>query len=158
MAKFLRIAQWNASGVPSHQEDIKIFLNINSIDILLISETHFTSRSYFNIPKYKLYRTNHPDDTTHGGTAILIKEIACLTRQDSSTWKPVRNKRKPFLWGHLKAQDYANKPRTIESLKANISEAIQEVTPDVRARTFQNVTRRVQCYLDANCGHFQHLL
>jgi hypothetical protein len=56
-----------------------------------------------------------------------------------------------FLWGHLKAQVYANKPRTIEALKANISEAIQEVTPDVLAR-------RVQCCLDANGGHFQHLL
>lgn len=26
------------------------------------------------IPKYKLYHTNHPDGTAHGGTAILIKE------------------------------------------------------------------------------------
>jgi hypothetical protein len=38
------------------------------------------------------------------------------------------------LWGHLKAQVYINKPRTIEALKANLSEAIQEVTPDVLAR------------------------
>ncbi|PNF30555.1 hypothetical protein B7P43_G09939, partial [Cryptotermes secundus] len=40
----------------------------------LISETHFTSRSYFSIPKYKLYHTNHPKDTAHRGMAILIKE------------------------------------------------------------------------------------
>jgi hypothetical protein len=44
-----------------------------------------------------------------------------------------------FLWGHLKAQVYANKPRTIEALKANIREAIQEVTPDIWSRTFQNM-------------------
>ncbi|PNF23349.1 hypothetical protein B7P43_G14061 [Cryptotermes secundus] len=78
MAKFLRIAQWNANGLPNHQADIKIFLNINSIDILLITETHFTSRSYFNIPKYKLYHINHPDDTTHGGTAILLEGVSSI--------------------------------------------------------------------------------
>jgi exonuclease III len=40
---------------------------------MLISETHFTDRSYFNMPKYLTYSTNHPDTTAHGGTAILIK-------------------------------------------------------------------------------------
>lgn len=74
MAKFIRIAQWNANGLQSHKEEIKLFLIQNFIDILLISETHFTDRNYFNIPRYKLYQTNHPDGTAHGGTAILIKE------------------------------------------------------------------------------------
>jgi hypothetical protein len=41
---------------------------------MLISETHFTDRSYFNIPKYFTYSNNHPDNTAHGGTAILIKK------------------------------------------------------------------------------------
>jgi hypothetical protein len=41
---------------------------------MLISETHFTDRSYFNIPKYLTYSTNHPDNTAHGGTAIIIKK------------------------------------------------------------------------------------
>jgi hypothetical protein len=43
------------------------------VDIILISETHFTSRSYFKIPNYTVYDTRYPDGTTHGGTAILIK-------------------------------------------------------------------------------------
>jgi hypothetical protein len=49
MAKFLRVTQWNANGLLNHQEEIKIFLNINATDILLISKIHFTSRSYLNI-------------------------------------------------------------------------------------------------------------
>jgi exonuclease III len=40
---------------------------------MLISETHFTDRSYFKIPHYITYYTNHPDNTAHAGTAILIK-------------------------------------------------------------------------------------
>jgi exonuclease III len=58
----------------SHKEEIKLFLNQNFIDILLTSEIHFTNKNYFSIPRYKLYYTNHPDRTAHGGTAILIKE------------------------------------------------------------------------------------
>jgi len=63
-----------------------------------------------------------------------------------------------FLWGYLKGTVYQNKPRTIDALKANITEGIQAVTADVLARTFQNMARRVQSCLDANGGHFQHML
>jgi len=63
-----------------------------------------------------------------------------------------------FLWGYLKGRVYQNKPRTIDALKANITEDIQAVTADVLARTFQNMARRIQSCLDANVGHFQHML
>lgn len=39
----------------------------------MISETHFTKKSYFKIAGYNVYYTNHPDGTAHGGTAVLIK-------------------------------------------------------------------------------------
>ena len=70
----LRIAQWNANGLQNHKEELTIFLKQNYIDILLISETHFTYKKYFRIPNYKLCHTTHPDRTAHGGTAKLIKE------------------------------------------------------------------------------------
>jgi len=63
-----------------------------------------------------------------------------------------------FLWGYLKGKVYQNKPRTIDALKANITEEIQAVTVDVLAWTFQNMARQVQSCLDANDGHFQHML
>jgi len=63
-----------------------------------------------------------------------------------------------FLWGYLKGRVYRNKPRTIDALKANVTEEIQAVTADVLARNFQNIARRVQSCLDANGGHFQHML
>lgn len=40
---------------------------------MLISETHFTSKSFFKIPNYTLYHTMHPDGRAHGGSAILIR-------------------------------------------------------------------------------------
>ena len=63
-----------------------------------------------------------------------------------------------FLWGYLKATVYQNKPRTVDALKANLTEEIQAVTADVLARTFQNMARRVQSCLDANGDHFLHML
>jgi exonuclease III len=70
---FLRIAQWNADGIQNHKEEI-ILQQQKYIDMLLFSETHFTTTHYFRLTRYKLYYTNHPDGTAHGGTAILIKK------------------------------------------------------------------------------------
>jgi len=53
---------------------------------------------------------------------------------------------------------YRNKPRTTDALKANITEEIQSVTADVLATFFQNMARQVQSCVDANGGHFQHML
>ena len=46
----------------------------NIIDILPISETHFTMKSYFKIPQYNVYYTNHPDGNAHAGTAVIVKQ------------------------------------------------------------------------------------
>jgi exonuclease III len=58
----------------NHKEEIKLFLTQNFIDILLISETHFTAKNYLTYQRYKIYYTSHPVGTAHGGTAILINE------------------------------------------------------------------------------------
>jgi predicted nucleic acid binding AN1-type Zn finger protein len=70
----LRIAQWSAKGLQQHKEEVKLFLNQNQIDILLISETHVTSKNHFTIPRCELCYINHPDRTALGGTAIIIKD------------------------------------------------------------------------------------
>jgi len=79
--KILRIAQWNAIGLLNHKEEVQLFLFQNKIDILLVSETHFTSKTYFTIPGYNLCHTNHPDDRAHGGTTILIRKTIQYTEQ-----------------------------------------------------------------------------
>ncbi len=69
----LRIATWNANGLLQHLKEVEAFLILQNIDVLLVSETHFTKESYAKIPGYKLYYTLHPDGAARGGTAILIK-------------------------------------------------------------------------------------
>lgn len=69
----LLILQFNANGLKNHALDLETVLNNRRIDIALISETHFTKYSHIHIPGYTLIKSNHPDNTAHGGAAIFIK-------------------------------------------------------------------------------------
>lgn len=73
MAPSIRIAAWNANGLPNHVQEITAFLKVNKLDVLLISESHSTERTVVKIPLYTTYLTHHPDGTAHAGTAIIIK-------------------------------------------------------------------------------------
>jgi len=69
----LRVVLWNANGLTNHKLELQTFLNMHKIDIALISETHFTARKMFKVPHYSVYHTIHPDDTAHGGAAVIIR-------------------------------------------------------------------------------------
>jgi exonuclease III len=73
MAIPLIIAAWKSNGLSNHIPEIKIFLTIHKVDIVLISESHATNRSVIKISKYTVYYANHPDGRAHGGSAIIIK-------------------------------------------------------------------------------------
>ncbi|CAH2097816.1 unnamed protein product [Euphydryas editha] len=69
----LKIATWNINGLSPNKSEVDILLKIHDLDILLISETHFTNSNHVNISNYNIYTTNHPDGTAHGGTAVVIR-------------------------------------------------------------------------------------
>jgi hypothetical protein len=73
MAKFLQLALGNANGLTQHTEELKTFISIHNIDVLLISEMCFTEKIYLKLPNYTVYHTNHPARTAQGGTHIIIK-------------------------------------------------------------------------------------
>lgn len=73
MTKYLKISIWNANGLAQHSQELKTFIYNHDIDIMLVSETHFTKKSYLKIPNYVIYDTQHPDGTAHGGSALIIK-------------------------------------------------------------------------------------
>jgi hypothetical protein len=71
----MRVAFCNANGLSSHRLELQTFLGMQKIDIALISETHFTSRTVFRLPRYTVLHTTHPDDTAHGGAAVIIRSF-----------------------------------------------------------------------------------
>jgi exonuclease III len=64
---------WNVNGLAQHAEEVKIYVQNQKADIMLISETHFTKKSCIKIPNYSIYDTQHPDGAAHGGATIIIK-------------------------------------------------------------------------------------
>lgn len=74
MANQLRILEWNSNGLLQHQQELQAILDIEKIDVCLISETHFTKETYIKFKGFKVYHTIHPDNAAKGGSAIIIKE------------------------------------------------------------------------------------
>lgn len=63
-----------------------------------------------------------------------------------------------FLWGAAKQTVYRNRPHTIDELKAAITAYISEITVLQLRKVFANKMKRVQCCIDVNGGHFEHIL
>ena len=69
----MKIAAWNSNGLQQRVLETKTFLYNNNIDILLVSETQFTPKSYMKIPYYTIYDIKHLSGKAHGGTAVIIR-------------------------------------------------------------------------------------
>ena len=69
----MRIALWNANGLAQYKFELELFLKQQQIDVMLISETHFTDKNYLKIHGYYFYHMQHPSGKAHGGTGIIIK-------------------------------------------------------------------------------------
>ena len=69
----MRIALWNANGLAQHKFELELFLKQQQIDVMLISETHFTDKNYLKIHGYNFYHTQHSRGKAFGGTGIIIK-------------------------------------------------------------------------------------
>lgn len=72
-ASSLLIIFWNANGIIQHRNELEFILLDKRIDVAMVSETHLTSRHYFGIQNYSIYRSDHPDDLPQGGTAVLVR-------------------------------------------------------------------------------------
>jgi exonuclease III len=44
MVQLINIAVWNANGLGQHAQEIRTFIHHNNLDIMLISETHYTKK------------------------------------------------------------------------------------------------------------------
>lgn len=59
----------------NHAIELLTVLYNKRIDIALITETHCTKYSTIYIARYKLLKTNHPDNTAHGGVRFSCKQF-----------------------------------------------------------------------------------
>jgi hypothetical protein len=69
----LRVVLWDTNGLSNLKLELQTFVKMHKIDIALISETHFTSRTVLKITHCFVYHTIHPDDTAYGGAAVILR-------------------------------------------------------------------------------------
>lgn len=74
MANDIRILEWNADGLQQRQHELQTVMDIQKIDICLISETHFTRETYLKLRGYQVYHTTHPSNSARGGSAVIVKQ------------------------------------------------------------------------------------
>lgn len=74
MIPTLRIITWNANGLVQRKQELEDLLHRDNIDIALISEIHFTARTFLKIRNYQTYITLHPSGKARGGSAVIIKD------------------------------------------------------------------------------------
>ena len=75
----LRLALWNSNGISRHVHEVEMFLRLNKIDIMLLSETHGTDKTHIYIKGYSVVYANHPGNKAFGGAAIIIKSALNYT-------------------------------------------------------------------------------
>lgn len=68
----LAICIWNADGLSRKKDELEIFAKDNGLDVILVSETHLTSKPDPKLFGYELYRCDRPN-SHWGGVAIYIK-------------------------------------------------------------------------------------
>ena len=62
----MRIALWNANGLAQHKFELELFLKQQQIDVMLISETHFTENT---TSKYTATTSTTPNTPVERHTA-----------------------------------------------------------------------------------------
>jgi len=63
-----------------------------------------------------------------------------------------------YLWGYLKNVVFAQRPTTRADMKDRIRRACAAIPRETLLRTVQHFQRRLNLYLEANGGNFEHLL
>ena len=86
----LSFCHWNLGGLPTDNFSKKFllqaFLCVNDFDIVILGETHLSSKideNELNIEGYSFQRCDHPDDTSRGGMGIYYKSsLPCIFKPE----------------------------------------------------------------------------
>lgn len=138
----IRIITWNINGLSPNTQELDTMLKVNKIDIALISETHLNDQKTVTFNDYSVYSTNHPDGTSHGGTAVVIKNN--LKHHLHSEFK------EEYLQATTVTVDGKMGPINISAVYCPPKHKIKE---DMLNRYFSTLGHKYICGGDWNCKH-----
>ena len=93
---------WNANGLVHHKLEVDQFLLDNNIDIMLISETHFTNKSFVKFNNFQMYNTNQQEyKTAHIQSTSIRVQDQYGTLSISAIYCPPRHAIKKQQYEHF---------------------------------------------------------
>jgi len=148
-----------------------IYIYILSVAIIVNGECYRSMISNVLCPKMDdmdtdnmwFQQDNPTCHTPHAMMDILHErfEGMVISRDGEVNWPPRSCDLTPlnfFLWGYLKSQIYTNKPQTIDALKINITNAIQQIQPDLYEKVIENWTARIHVTKRSRDGHLSDVI
>lgn len=97
-------------------------------------------------------------------TLTLLQERfpgSVISRGGDVNWPPRSCDLTPmdfFLWGFLKSQVYADQPRTVTALKANIRRVIAAIEPPLCEQVIENWITRIRLTRQSRGGHLPDII
>ena len=89
----LKIFHWNLDCLAGHEFPnlslIKVFINVNDIDIICLSETFLDSPindNRLSIPVYSMMTEDYRGNTKRGGVCLYYKEHSPIIRRDDLSY------------------------------------------------------------------------
>lgn len=86
MAKLV-IHQWNCNWVKNKLLELKNYLQINRVEVMILNDVKLNTNDTLNVRNYNTIIQPRPDNSGHGGVAILAKKglpFTVLPRAQSS--------------------------------------------------------------------------
>nr|KAF7392476.1 hypothetical protein H0235_017475 [Vespula pensylvanica] len=128
--KNIRIALWNSNRLMRRKLEIEAFIASQQIQVVLISETHFTNKNYIKIKGYKVYTTQHPSGRVHGEYLKSPYQLSPLI--------------KPFCYDEVKLEITKLNPKKVPGY--NLITA-REIAREADVRSVRHVLQ--------TCGHLK---
>ena len=93
----------------------------------------------------------------------ISQGFLCLSVSNKSIhqWSPNSPNLNPqpfFLWVFLKDRLYINRPQSIQALKTNITNEINQIPREMRENVMEKIQRRLEVCLERNGGHLGHVI
>lgn len=63
-----------------------------------------------------------------------------------------------FLWGYVKSGVYRHSVDDVGTLRQHVTDALRDVTPEMLDSCRRNFLKRLNCCIECNGAHFEHVL
>ena len=108
-----------------------------------------------------IVKTFYQNQSSITVTMRKLREFQIISRNGDVDWPPrLPDLTAPdfFLWGYLKSKVYANKPETLEQLKQNIRDEINEIPREMCENVMKNVLKTARICEANRGGHLSDIV